>query len=59
MIITMKKLAPQEEIDRMVQSIELKGLHVTMISGTDYNVFGVVGDTTILDDRKLSASRCV
>ena len=56
MIITMKKLAPQEEIDRMVQSIELKGLHVTMISGTDYNVFGVVGDTTILDDRKLSAS---
>ena len=46
MIITMKKLAPQEEIDRMVQSIELKGLHVTMISGTDYNVFGVVGDTT-------------
>ena len=56
MIITMKKLAPQEEIDHMVQSIELKGLHVTMISGTDYNVFGVVGDTTILDDRKLSAS---
>ena len=56
MIITMKKLAPQEEIDRMVRSIELKGLQVTMISGTDYNVFGVVGDTTILDDRKLSAS---
>ena len=56
MIITMKKLAPQEEIDRMVRSIEMKGLQVTMISGTDYNVFGVVGDTTILDDRKLSAS---
>ncbi len=56
MIITMKKLAPQEEIDRMVHSIEMRGLQVTMISGTDYNVFGVVGDTTILDDRKLSAS---
>lgn len=56
MIITMKKLAPQEEIDRMVESIELKGLQVTMISGTDYNVFGVVGDTTVLDAAKISAS---
>ena len=56
MIITMKKLAPQAEIDHMVESIELKGLQVTMISGTDYNVFGVVGDTTVLDAAKISAS---
>ena len=55
MIITMKKLAPKVEVDRMIENIEEKGLHVTMISGSDYNVFGVAGDTTMLDMAKLKA----
>ena len=49
MIITMKKTATQKDLDSIISMIESKGLHVNMISGTSYNVFGVVGDTTILD----------
>lgn len=56
MIITMKKDAPQEEIKQLVESIECKGVKVTMIQGTNYNVFGVVGDTTIIDDRMIKAN---
>jgi 3-deoxy-7-phosphoheptulonate synthase len=33
-----------------------KGLSVTLIRGTDYNVFGVVGDTTILDEKVIGAN---
>lgn len=59
MIITMKKDAPKEEIDRIIKSIENKGLSVNMISGTNYNVFGVVGDTTILDAKQIEANKHV
>ena len=56
MIITMKKSAPQEEIDRLLQNLESRGLHVTTSIGANYNVFGVIGDTTVLDIDKISAS---
>ncbi len=46
MIISTKKGTPQEEIDKIVTGFEAKGLSVTMITGTDYTVFGLVGDTT-------------
>ena len=59
MIITMKKDAPKEEIDRIIKSIENKGLHVNMITGTNYNVFGVVGDTTVLDAKQIEANKHV
>ena len=52
MIITMKKDAPEQEIKNLMESIEAKGVKVTMIQGTNYNVFGLVGDTTVIDDRK-------
>lgn len=56
MIITMKKDAPEQEIQNLVNAIEEKGVKVTMIQGTNYNVFGVVGDTTVLDDRIIKAN---
>lgn len=59
MIITLKKNVPQADIDRVVNSIKKKGLSVTMIEGSDYNVFGVVGDTTILDDKVIAANPAV
>ena len=40
MIISMKKGAPQEEINKLVRSFEEMGLSVTTIYGEDYNVFG-------------------
>ncbi len=59
MIITLKKNANQQEVERLVKSIEEKGLKTSFIMGTDYNVFGLVGDTTILDERLIRANKCV
>lgn len=56
MIITMKKNAPQVEADKIIKNIEAKGLSVTVIEGTNYNVFGVVGDTTIVDEKTIAAN---
>ncbi len=56
MIMTMKKDAPEQEIKNLMESIEAKGVKVTMIQGTNYNVFGLVGDTTVIDDRMITAN---
>ena len=56
MIISTKKGTPQEELDKIVDQFEKLGLSVTLISGTDYNVFGLVGDTTKLDERSILAN---
>lgn len=55
MIITMKKNPPEQEIQNLVKSIEEKGVKVTIIQGTNYNVFGIVGDTTVIDDKLIMA----
>ncbi len=59
MIITMKKGAPQAEVDRIIEGLEAKGLSVTTIIGANYNVFGVVGDTTIVDEKLIGANQYV
>ena len=56
MIITMKKSAPQAEVDKIVKKLEAQGVSVTLISGTDYNVYGVVGDTTGIDEKIIAAN---
>ena len=55
MIITLKKNAPQSEVERLMKTFEDKGLSVTLIQGDNYNVFGLVGDTSILDERLIRA----
>lgn len=55
MIITCKKNAPKQEVDKLIQTFEKKGLSVTMIYGDDYNVFGLVGDTSKVDDKVIRA----
>ena len=56
MIITCKKGAPQSEIDKILSEFKTKGLEVNLITGTSYNVFGIVGDTTVIDDRRLMSN---
>lgn len=56
MIITMKKGVPQQETEAVIKRITSLGLTVTEIEGTDFDVFGVVGNTTMLDDRQIAAS---
>ena len=43
MIISTKKGTPKEELEKIVDKFEHQGLDVTLITGKDYNVFGLVG----------------
>ena len=56
MIITLKKNAPQEEVDRLHRLFEERGVQVHLIQGVDFNVFGLVGDTAHLDERDIKAN---
>lgn len=49
MIITLKKNAPKHDVDKLIHKFEGMDLQVTMIQGDNYNVFGLVGDTSIVD----------
>lgn len=55
MIITLKKNAPKDEVDKLIKNFESKGLSVTLIQGDNYNVFGLVGDTSKIDERLIKA----
>lgn len=55
MIITLKKHAPKDEVDKLIKNFESKGLSVTLIQGDNYNVFGLVGDTSKIDERLIKA----
>ncbi len=49
MIVTMKKDTPQEEVLKLKNELEKLNLQTRDITGDNYIVFGIVGDTTILD----------
>ena len=56
MIISTKKGTPKDELEKIVDKFEKQGLDVTLITGKNYNVFGLVGDTTKIDERDVLAS---
>ena len=56
MIITVKKEAKKQDIDLLIQKLELQGVEVHLILGENYNVFGLVGDTSKLDEKNLLAN---
>ena len=59
MIITLKKNAPKHDIDKLINTFEKMKLQVTMIQGDNYNVFGLVGDTSIVDEKSVLANPIV
>ena len=59
MIITLKKNAPQQEVDRLYSEFEEKGVQVNVIVGDAFNVFGLVGDTSKISDRDILANEWV
>ncbi|NLC95956.1 MAG: 3-deoxy-7-phosphoheptulonate synthase [Erysipelotrichaceae bacterium] len=59
MIITLKKDAPQNVVDELINQFENEGLQVNIIHGDNFNVFGLVGDTAKLDDRRIKANQWV
>ncbi len=59
MIITLKKTAPKEAVDELVKDLESRGLQINKITGENYDVFGLVGDTAKIDDRSILANPIV
>ena len=59
MIIIMKPKASEEEIGKVKDVIEEKGLQVNLSKGDTYYIVGAIGDTSILDPKKLQALKGV
>lgn len=59
MIITLKKVAPKQEVEKLINKFETMDLHVTLIQGDNYNVFGLVGDTSKVDEKTVLANPIV
>ena len=56
MIITMKKNASQHDIEVVMKQLKDKGLSIHESIGENYNVFGVVGDTSQVDPKRIEAN---
>ncbi len=56
MIITMKKSATKEDINQVMKQLKEKGLQIHESIGEDYNVFGIVGDTSSIDSKRIEAN---
>nr|WP_221248013.1 3-deoxy-7-phosphoheptulonate synthase [Faecalicoccus acidiformans] len=55
----MKKEAKPEQIKKLVHRFENMNLKVTVIYGENYNVFGLVGDTSKVDEKNIMANPIV
>ena len=59
MIIIMKPKANEEEIGKVKSLVESKGLETHISQGSTYYIIGVVGDTSIIDPKKLQVLKGV
>ncbi|SFD15479.1 3-deoxy-7-phosphoheptulonate synthase [Clostridium uliginosum] len=59
MIIIMKPKASEEEIGKVKAVIEGKGLETNLSRGDTYYIIGVVGDTSIIDPKKVQVLKGV
>ena len=56
MIITMKKDATKQDIENVMKKLKEQGLKIHESIGENYNVFGVVGDTSRIDPKRIEAN---
>lgn len=59
MIITIKKNAPEKEVQKLFDNLESRGVKVQGIMGESFNVYGLVGDTTKIYERDLLGNEWV
>lgn len=59
MIITMKKSATKADIEHVMKQLKDKGLQIHESIGENLNVFGVVGDTSQIDPKRIEANKHV
>lgn len=59
MIITMKKSATKADIEHVMKQLKDKGLQIHESIGENLNVFGVVGDTSQVDPKRIESNKHV
>lgn len=59
MIITMNPMTSIEEIEAIKKIIEGKGLEVHLSKGNMYDIIGVIGDTSVIDTKKMEVLKGV
>ena len=59
MIITMTKSATKADIEHVMKQLKDKGLQIHESIGENLNVFGVVGDTSQVDPKRIEANKHV
>lgn len=59
MIISIKKNANLIEVQNLINMLESKGVKAVEIQGSDFNVFGLTGDTFGIDEKSIKAYPCV
>ncbi|HEX9025113.1 MAG TPA: 3-deoxy-7-phosphoheptulonate synthase, partial [Clostridium sp.] len=59
MIIIMNPKASDEEVGKVKTVVESKGLETNLSKGDTYYIIGVVGDTSIIDPKKIQVLKGV
>ncbi len=55
MIITFKKDAPKEELEQLRSALEEKGIKIADASSDTVGLYGLIGDTSVIDKEKILA----
>ena len=59
MIVVLKQKAKKEQIERLTEALQNKGVEVNPVVGKDLIILGLVGDTSRLDPTQIEANRNV
>lgn len=59
MIITIKKDANKKEVSSLIAGLEKQGVTAFEIQGSNFDVFGLTGDTSGIDEKAIQAHDCV
>lgn len=59
MVIVLKSIATKEEMEKLINEMEEKGLKVKVTEGVDQSILGLVGDTRKVDIDQVEAHRYV
>ena len=59
MIVKLNPKTKSEDIERLIKEVEDLGVSAYLIEGFEKSVIGLVGDTTLIDEKKLEANKIV
>ena len=59
MIITIKKNANRSAVKKLMKGLENQGVTAFEIQGSNFDVYGLTGDTSAIDEKAIQAHECV